>query len=416
MAVGARGDTTLVSRTAAGAGADGSSFEPVLSGDGRLVAYISAADNLSTADDDTVSDIFVFNARTKSVELVSRRSNGGAGGDGGSSDPAITPDGRFVAFSSTADNFVTDVSSGIYVYDRKRRRLELVSRNSAGEPAEGSSFEPSISADGRFVTYYTDAENLSGADDNSAYDVYLYDRKRDRAQLISRRSRGGPIGDDDSELPRISANGRVIAFESGATNFSAADDDGEIDIFAYDRRKRRLELVSRAGRRGPGGDDSSQDGVAISASGRFVAFGSDAQNLSAADVDAATDIFARDRLRKRTALVSRESGGGPGGDLSSSDPTISASGRFVAFQSGARNFSGADEDNASDVFAYDRKRRQVRLVSRASDGGPGGDATSGNPGISGDGRFVAFSSNADNFGGTYLTTVQNIFRHDYRGR
>ena len=136
VALAGKGDTILISRTAAGAGADDSSFEPVASGNGRLVAYISDAENLSGADAVNTDDIYVFDAGTKRVALVSRNSGAaGAAGDGDSTDPAISPNGRWVVFASASENFPGGAGTGIYLYDRKRKRLQLVSRNTAGEPA-----------------------------------------------------------------------------------------------------------------------------------------------------------------------------------------------------------------------------------------------------------------------------------------
>lgn len=423
LAVAGKGDTVLISeRTDGSEGANGSSYEPRVSGDGRFTVFISDASNLSGADANGTSDIFVYDRKLDNVELVSRKSNQGAGGDANSSNPSISADGRFVAFSSLAENLVAGNSAGsqIYVYDRERNEVELVSRKpGGGKPANGSSYETEISANGRFVTFDSDATNLSGDDKDDYFDVFVHDRRDQSLELVSRKSGDGAGGSGDSEEPFISASGDVVAFQSAAENLSQGDDPASsIDIFAYDRPGDRVELISRRSNGGAGANETSQAGHGISGNGRFVAFATGATNLSPDDLDGTDDVFVYDRQRDRVELVSRESGGGSAGDLSSSNPSLANSGRYVAFQSGATNFSGADDPNdvvVSDAFAYDRANDTIRLVSRNSASGSGGDATSGSPAISADGRFVAFISNADNLPGTYFTMFQNAFLHDYLG-
>jgi hypothetical protein len=420
VAIAGKGDTIVISqRNNDSEGANGSSYEPSISGNGRFTAFISDASNLSGADTLGTSDIFVYDRADDEVELVSRRSNNGSGGDADSSNPSISADGRFVAFSSVAENLTSGNTSGsqIYVYDRERDKIELVSRKpNGGKPANGGSFETAISANGRFVTFDSDATNLSGDDRDEYTDIFVYDRRQEEVELVSRKSGSGAGGNDDSVQPFISADGDVVAFRSGAENLSKADDPASfIDIFAYDRQRDRVELISRRSNGGAGANDwSSQDGHDISGNGRFVAFATKATNLSPDDLDGPDDVFVYDREHDKVELVSRESDGGPAGDASSTNPALSESGRYVGFQSGATNFSSAD-DPVSDVFGYDRANDVIRLISRNSDNGPGGDATSGSAAISGDGRFVAFISNADNFEGPYYEMFQNAFLHDYLG-
>ena len=420
VAQAGKGDTILVSRNASGSeGANGASYEPSLSASGRFIAYISQGSNLNGPDDLAASDIYVYDAAKHKVELVSRKSNGGPGGDADSSAPSISANGRFVAFESGAGNLV-DASQGgpdIYVYDRERDKVQLVSRRGKNGPGgTGTSYNPSISANGRFVAFESQAENLSAADDpnDEWFDIYVYDRKLRKLELVSRKSNDGPGGDEDSKDASISANGRHVSFQSAAENLTGADVT-VFDVFAYDRKTNRLELISRQSNNGPGADDWSQSKTGISASGRIVVFNSLAENLSGADKENSEDVFAYDRKLDRVELVSREAGNGPGGDFSSQDAAVSGSGRYVTFQSGATNLSDADVTGVSDVYAYDRKLDRVKLVSREANDGPGGDATSGTPAISAPGRFVAYASTANNLPGTYFETFQNIFRYDYLG-
>ena len=347
------------------------------------------------------------------TQLTSRESNGGPGSNGDSEDPAISASGRFVAFESDATNLsgVDGPEGDVFLYDHEKRRVTLISRRSKGGPgADGDSEDPSVSANGRFVAYESDADNLSGADSDGTQDVFVYDRKTKRTSLVSRGSgKNGAGGDSHSDNPSISADGRLVAFNSDAHNLIPAAVAAE-NVFVYDRQRRKVSLISRESGGGPGGDAPSSI-PAISGNGRFVSFRSNATNLSGADV-AIGDVFVFDRKRKRVSLVSRESNGGPGGDQSSNTHSISANGRYIAYQSDATNLSGADEDAADDVFVYDRKRKKVVLASRESGKGPGGDDRSFGPAISADGRFVAFQCRADNVSNADDDSVDDVMVYD----
>jgi len=304
------------------------------------------------------------------TQLTSRQSNGGPGSNGDSEDPAASASGRFVAFESAATNLsgVDGPEDDVFLYDHKKRRVTLVSRRSKGGPgADGDSEDPSVSASGRFVAYKSDADNLSGADSDGTQDVFVYDRKTKRTSLVSRRSgKNGAGGDANSDSPSISADGRHVAFDSSADNLIPAAVAAD-NVFVYDRKRRRVSLVSRESNGGPGGDAPSSI-PQISGNGRFVSFRSNADNLSGADV-ANSDVFVYDRKRRRVSLVSRESNGGPGADQSSNTHSISGDGRYIAYQSDGTNLSGVDGDGHDDVFVYDRRRKRVVLVSRESNKG-----------------------------------------------
>lgn len=200
------------------------------------------------------------------TELISRQSQGagGLGGDDESFNPAVSANGRFVAFETHADNLggpAADVAN-IYVYDRERKKVELVSRQSTGaggDGGDGDSFLPSISKSGRFVAFETDADNLGGTPVDVSQ-IYLYDRKRDRIRLVSRRSQsaGGAAGDDGSFNGVVSGNGRFVAFETNADNLGGPIGDFT-NIYAYDVKRNKVSLISRQsqGAGGLGGDADS---------------------------------------------------------------------------------------------------------------------------------------------------------------
>jgi TolB protein len=426
-AFGAKDDTELVSRASGRAGApgDAASAAASLSRDGRFVAFVSEADNMSAEDDDGVVDVYVRDLVSQRTILVSRASGpAGPGGNGDSGDHSISADGRFVAFESAADNLSAednDPVTDVFVRDLAANTTILVSRASgpAGAKGDAPSFTPEISADGRFVAFSSDAQNLSGADNDEALDVFVRDLATNTTTLVSRASGlAGAGGDSGSSNASMSADGRFVAFASSASNLSAEDTASVTDVFVRDVVLDVTSLASRAGGpAGPGGDDLSSL-PSISADGRFVAFASTANNLSAADSEGTLDVYVRDLAEHSTTLASRAGGpAGPGGDGNSSNPSISTDGRFVALDSDADNLSGIDNDAVRNVFVRDIASGTTTLASRASGAeGAAADGSSAAPLVSGDGRFVAFSSEADNLsdadndGG-----ILDVFRRDVLG-
>ena len=430
-ALAAQGDTILVSRQSAVAGGgstDDFSFDPAMSANGRHIVFESEADNLSGADTPG-RDVFVRDVNDEATILVSRRSGGGgAGGTDSSEDAAISADGRFVAFESEADNLsgaAKDAFDNIFVRDLERNRTILVSRRSeaaGGKGANGDSHTPSISANGRFVAFSSEATNLSGADADLYEDVLVRDLKQERTVLVSRRSgAAGRGGNEASFSPSLAADGRFVAFASRAENLSAVDVTSQ-DIFVRDLSRERTLLASRrSAAAGGGAADDNSNVPSISADGRFVAFSSTAENLSGAD-EMVTDIFVRDLERRRTELASRQStsAGGAGGDDVSLSPSISGDGRFVAFHSGANNLTGDDDDDFSNVYARDLENDVITLVSVTSSGN-GADGDSFGASMSGNGRFVAFSSDAANLSDDDANDMllgdlyTDVFRYDVLG-
>jgi Tol biopolymer transport system component len=348
--------------------------------------------------------------------LVSRASGAGAAGDEESTFSSISADGRYVAFTSTATNlsdedsdeldpllFVRSRVADIFVRDLLTERTTFVSRatGSTGGAADSSSFYLSISADGRYVAFSSMSLNLSVEDNDTPdpdsragglSDVFVRDLETERTIFVSRASGArGAAGNGDSLSPSISADGRYVAFTSTATNLTGRA-RGPSGVFVRDLKRKRTIYVSRAS--GPRGRAGSGGSPSISADGRYVAFESAATNLSKEDNNGFGDVFVRDLETEHTIFVSRASGArGEAGDGTSSSPSISADGRYVAFTSAAPNLSG-EEGGPSGVFVRDLKRKRTTLVSRAS--GTRGAASSGSsPSISADGRYVAFQSDAN---------------------
>jgi Tol biopolymer transport system component len=334
------------------------------------------------------------------TERVSVDSAGNQG-NAGSFFSSISADGRFVAFASYATNLVpgdTNGASDIFVHDRQSGITERVSVDSTGNQGDGASYVPAISGDGRFVAFASVATNLVPGDTNGGWDVFVHDRQTRATERVSVDSTGSQGNNTTSAIwnsyrPAISADGRFVAFPSDATNLVPGDTNGRLDVFVHDRQTRTTERVSMDSAGNPGNRDSIQP--SISADGRFVAFGSDATNLVSGDTNWWADVFVHDRQTRTTERVSVDSAGTQGNGSFSGEPSISADGRFVAFTSDARNLVPGDTNGINaDVFVHDRQTRTTERVS-VSSAGTQGNWFSGEPSISADGRFVAFYSLAD---------------------
>jgi Tol biopolymer transport system component len=433
LALADKDDVTLISRQSTvdgGFAGDRSAQVPSISADGNLVAFTSDSDNLSAADvkGGGAYDIFVRDIANGTTILASRVSGGGAGADGTSDYPALAANGGFVAFESGADNLSTDDDdnfTNIFVHNLATGATTLVSRGTGGVAANGTSNRPSISADGRFVAFQSTASSLPGSNAVGLHDVFVRDLQTNTTILVSQADGTGPGGDgnDDSYAPSISADGRYVAFDSVADNLSTEDDDTRSDIYVRDLQQNTTTLVSRqstaAGGAGGNGDSYLP---AISADGRHVAFESTANNLSADDNDAYFNDFERDLDTGTTTLISRQSAsaGGAGGDANVEEaiPAISADGRFVAFTSPADNLSTEDDNTYKNTFVRDVQAQTTTLVSRqsAADGGAAADDDSSYyPAITPDGRYVAFASGADNLSTLDTPHTEDIFVRDVLG-
>ncbi|CAN5556680.1 PD40 domain-containing protein [soil metagenome] len=347
-------------------------------------------------------------AATPNTKRVSIHSNGSQA-TGRSSEPSVSGNGRFVAFQSEADNLVAgdgNTAWDIFVRDNGSKTTTLVSRHSNGTQGNGVSEDAAISADGRWVAFESGATNLVNADANgTTEDVFLHDRKTRKTTLVSVHS-NGTQGDLNSTDPSVSANGRYVAFESNATNLVNGDTNGSKDVFVHDRKTGKTFLVSRRPNGANGNGDSQLP--SISASGRFVAFHSVASNLVKGDTNGRRDVFVHDRSTNATQRVSLRSNGKQGND-DSEEPSISANGRWVVFWSDASNLVAKDSNGAQDVFLRDRQTKKTILISRRGNGASGnGESDDGR--ISGDGRWVVFESDASNLVKNDTNGTQDIFR------
>lgn len=386
--------TSIVSVSPRGAQADGVTAYSSISSHGRYVAYWSEARNLVRGDSNGVSDIFVIDRATGRTSRVSVSTRGAQGNDA-SYNPQISANGRYVAYWSTASNLVpgdTNDAGDVFVFDRALRVTTRVSTSRHRGQGDDESRVPAISADGRFVAFLSAASNLVPGDTNQTWDVFVHDRRGGTVTRVSRSTRGAQTNATsyESSGPSISGDGRYVAYYSLASNLVARDTNSSWDSFVTDRVTGTTTRISRA-TNGAQGNDSSY-APAISANGRAVVYWSLASNLVPGDTNETGDTFVTDRVTGRTTRVSVRSGGAQSDGLSYSG-SLSGDGRYVTYQSFATNLVPGDTNGESDVFVFDRLRRTAHRASVATDGTQG-DGSSYAPSLSRDGRHVTFSSSA----------------------
>jgi len=318
-------------------------------------------------------------------------------GNGESLGPALSADGRIVAFSSDAPNLVpgdTNAVRDIFVRDRTSGTTERISVASDGTQGNGESWYPAISADGRFVVFRSFASNLVPDDTNGVYDIFVHDRTTGETERVSVAADGSQADGEGRQRPAISADGRLVVFRSIASNLVPDDTNGHEDVFVYDREVGTVERVSVAS------DGTQGDGptwsCAISGNGRFVAFTSSATNLIADDFNAEKDLFLHDRDTGQTQVVTMGYDGwqiGTGINLGS--PSLSQDGRYLAYECQADNLVPGDTNGKRDIFVFDRELEATERVSIATSGTEA-NGNCGQCAISADGRFVVFYSSASN--------------------
>lgn len=386
-------ETIRVSVDSNGVEGNGHSFAASISADGRLVAFASDASNLVAGDTNGYDDIFVYDRETGRTRLVSRSSSGDLA-NGHSAAPAISPDGRFVAFESNATNLAGSDTGGnrnIFIRDREKGRTRMVSLTSAGAPPNGFSITPSLSPDGRFVVFESTAANMVGGDTNGVQDIFIRDREAGTTRRISVSS-SGVQASQRSDNPSVSADGRFVVFDSPAPDLVPGDTNGDWDVFIRDRETRRTRRVSLSSTEDE--SDGFSSSPSISRSGRFVAFWSNGSNLVLGDTNFVADVFVRDRETGLTTRVSVSTAltQANGGSVA---PSISAGGRYIAFQSDASNLVGGEDTNGlTDIYVHDRGTGETKRASVNSAGTIQANDNCYSPAISADGRYIAFESDA----------------------
>jgi len=354
----------------------------------------------STGKTETISVLFAIHPRTDPVSI----DNSTPPVPGGSSSiPSISADGRFVAFASSATLIPGVGGTQIYIHDWQTNQTSLVSRNDVGTAGNGASSQPTISSNGRFVAFTSASSNLTTDLTPALSQIFLRDTQLNITTLVSQATGlAVAVGGGASSQPTISSNGRFVAFTSTSSNLTTDLNPALSQIFLRDTQLNTTTLVSQATgvAVAVGGGASSQP--TISGDGQFVAFTSASVNLTTDPDPAPTQIFLRDTQLNTTTLVSQATGVTVAvGGGASSQPTISSNGRFVAFTSASVNLTTDLNPALSQIFLRDTVGNGTSLVSKdnSSPSVPG-NGLSNTPSVSGNGGFVAFSSVSTNLGAT----------------
>lgn len=406
----AAGQLTLLSLTPGGQSGNLYSSSPSISANGQIVVFESEATDLVNGDTNDASDIFVRNLDTATTTRISITSAGAQATGGGSFAPVISADGRYVAFQSFATNLVSGDTNGkadIFLHDLQSHTTILISSNEDGSPANGDSYAPAISADGRYVAFQSQASNLVSGDANGKADVFIRDVQNGQTALVS-VNLSGSAANGASDAPSISADGRYVAFQSDASDLVEGDANGKTDIFIRDLVTPTTTRVSVS----TAGEEADGDSFlpVLSSEARFVTFQSKASNLVENDSNTQTDVFVHDRQTGATTRVSVASDGSQGNAPSYAPASINESG-IVVFASDASNLVNGDTNATTDIFVHHLGAGTTSLISAGTGGSPA-NGFSFFPVLSADSRWVVFFSDASNLVDGDANNQSDIFLYE----
>jgi dipeptidyl aminopeptidase/acylaminoacyl peptidase len=526
------GTTALVSVSTSGGAANGASRGSVVTPDGRFVAFVSAASNLVAADTNGIPDVFVRDTQLGTMVLASP---GAAASSAVSSceSPVITPDGRYVVFYSTATNLVpgvtniseiylrdivgsqtflastnarsialpiidattlasyghsvsddgayvvyqtgranpiavgravnfrynvlsnrTDIvrsnavatvgfenarnldttpdgrfvvfvasSSGtsgangcVYRWDGLSNTTDLVSADLSSSAPTGAICEwPVVDPSGRYIAFLSTATNLTGDTLTSDYNLYVRDMQAHTTKLVNVDSLGNSTVLNPVSYPCISTNGRLIAFECQDSSLVPNDNNRSYDVFVRDLAAGTNELISTHHPSLPSLSAAGPSAIslfAFSTNGQFLAFSSRGSNLTPDDTNSFRNVFVRDLVAGTNFLVSVNSTGAVPATGSSYEAAISGDGRYVAFTSRAGDIFTGDNNGVSDVFVRDVQGGTSVLASVSMSPALAGNSGSSSPVLSGDGHYVLFHSKATDLSPGIGTSADNIYLRD----
>ncbi len=405
------GSTTRISVDSSGQQANLRSSLSAISANGRFVVFTSSATNLVPNDTNGVDDIFLRDLQLGITTRVSVASDG-TQANAASSYPAISADGRFIAFSSRAVNLAigdTNTSNDVFLHDSQLGTTIRVS-----VPIQtwgvGDSMWATISADGRYVAFQSMNNSLVPDYMGMSAEIYVRDVWLGTTRLASVAANGG-WSDGFSNYPALSADGRYLVFVSAATNLVAGDTNTKSDLFLRDLQLGTTTRIS-VGSSGEQGYGDSGGTSSISTNGRYVAFLSFAPNLVPDDTNGACDVFIRDTQLGTTTRISVDSQGNQSNELPDSTPLLSMSndGRYVVFDSQATNLVPGDTNTGYDIFLRDTQTGTTKRISVASDGAEAnGDSAALPFSLTAEGRYVIFLSSATNLIANDTNAAPDIF-------
>ena len=407
---------TLISVSSNGKGAQDPSVRNLtVSADGNFVAFSSFANNLVPNDKNYTSDIFRKNLKTGVIEPVSITASGRFGGaDCGC--PSMSSNGRFVVFTSNSndlDPLITPGGPSVYLKDMGTGQIECVSVSTGHKPIHSGSYNPSVSDDGRYVVFQSDATDVVPNDTNNATDIYLYDRKLQITRRISIAINGAQAN-GPSYSGQISQDGKYAVFQSYATNLVPKDTNTHTDIFVVALQttsRAKIGTIQRVSVSSAGAEaNAASYDPTINSDGSVVAFASAATNLDGQTTWGC--VYTHDLISGKTSLISKYSNG-----VSASAsflPSISSTGRYVVFQSGSAILA-KDTNNQDDLYRFDRQLGTMTLCSLSSTGVQGSRPTEtdfGRRHITADGRFVTFTSASPEFDPTKQNNTWDGYLRD----
>ena len=389
-----RDSRLMVNISASGQQANNECWDTYLSSDGRYVTFGTFADNLVPGHSPSEREVYRKDLLTGEVKAICV-GLGGAAANGYTDSSAMSADGRYVAFYSDASNLVTSDTNGvfdIFVRDMDADQTVRVSTSSSGQQANAYSAFGDISEDGRYVVFTSDATNLVSGDTNGQADIFIKDLLTNETKLVScsgtgERTNGASFG------ATVSADGRYILFTSAASNLVGSDTNGNQDVFLKDMATGQVQRVSTSSSGSQANSDST--GASLTLDGHYALYYSSATNLAGADTNGAViDTFVKNLWSGETKLVSTNVLGLQD-ELDTYPGQISADGRFVVMKSWSDSFDPVADGSSQQVYVKDLFTNQMACVS-VNAAGVVGDDLSDNPTITPDGRYIGFQSMVDN--------------------
>ena len=390
------------------------SYQPAISDDGQDIAFqVRFNANPGT---NSQGLILRYNVSSGLTDIVSTNVNIPYQNVDNTHNLTMSPDGRFIAFIGNASDALPG-TTGVYLWDANTGSNTLVSADPGGNVATNAICAwPSVDSTGRYVTFLSSATNLTANPLLGDFHLFIHDMQTTSTSLVDKDSNGIGTGVSWEAVPSLTSDVRFVAFEAPDGDLVPNDSNGRSDVFVRDVVAQTNELISvrdsSLSSLTPDGDSAVQQ-LAVSQDGRFVGLCSGADNLSPLDHNDLREVYVRDLLANSNILVSVDTNGIDAGDGVSLDPSISGDGRFVAFTSYAGNLVPGDTNNSQDVFVRDLQTGQTTAVSVSADGSTLGNTNSFSPTISADGRFVLYHSKAQNLAsGSFGSGIENLFVRD----
>lgn len=372
---------------------DQSLTHPLLSGDGAWVVFSSRSRVLNPENVAGEAEVFLFSLANNALTLVSSPASGA--NDGSSEPNGVSADGRYVLFTSSSSKIVIGDDNGqsdVFLWDRVDRVYMIPSAPGSEEFGNGPSLGRDISPDGRWVVFSSAASNLVPQDDNAAWDVFVWDRTTGKTERVSM----GPGDQQRNPVPgphaHISADGRFVSFHSQSNQLLAGDADDTFDIYLVDRKDQSVHLASRSATQGAADGNSFVLGMSDDA--RYFSSYASATNLVDDDSNGVTDVFLFDIERGDAARANLSSLGNQA-NVGSNTASLSGDGRYVTFASAASSLVPEQPSQFADSYLYDVERNVLTRLSRSAEQVPG-NAESDAAQLSASGRCFVFSSQASN--------------------